>query len=503
MNRLVVPILACVLAFVLFAQTPGMIKGVVADESGAVIPGANVTATGPNGVVKQTTAAADGTYALNGLAAGLWTVQASSPGLTQFQPLKVNLNGGVQTANLQLNVVAEKQEVTVQEQANNVVTTDPSSNASSLVLKGEDLDSLSDDPDDLQQDLEALAGPSAGPDGGQIYIDGFTGGRLPPKESIREIRINQNPFSSEFDKLGYGRIEILTKPGTDKFHGQVFLNDSNGIFNSRNPFLTSPTMPDFNTRQYGGNVSGPLSGKASFFLDFDRREIDDNGIVNALILDPNTLNPLHDSTFAPASQRRTTLSPRVDYQLNSNNTLMARYTYTQNDRTGVGIGDFSLPSRGYSTSIAEHTVQLTETAVLNSKFINETRFQWMRDTVNEYGNNNPVINVLSSFVEGGAGIGPSYNLTNHWELQNYTSYASGVHSMKFGVRVRAVDLTDVAQNNFGGTFTFSGTPQDPNSLDVYRQTLLGLQAGQTLAQLQALGYGPSQFSINAGNPPAP
>ena len=70
--------------------------------------------------------------------------------------------------------------------------------------------------------MEALAGPAAGPNGGQIYVDGFTAGdsALPSKEAIREIRINQNPFSPEFDTIGYGRIEILTKPGTDKFQGR-------------------------------------------------------------------------------------------------------------------------------------------------------------------------------------------------------------------------------------------------------------------------------------------
>ena len=93
-----------------------------------------------------------------------------------------------------------------------------------VVLRGDDLDALSDDPDDLLSDLQALAGPSAGPNGGSIFIDGFSGGELPPKESIREIRINQNPFSPEYDKLGYGRIEIFTKPGTDKYHGTVNYN---------------------------------------------------------------------------------------------------------------------------------------------------------------------------------------------------------------------------------------------------------------------------------------
>ena len=92
---------------------------------------------------------------------------------------------------------------------------------SAIVLKGEDLEALPDDPDDLSDALQALAGPGAGPNGGQIYIDGFSGGQLPPKETIREIRINQNPFSAEFDRLGFGRIEILTKPGTDKLRGSM------------------------------------------------------------------------------------------------------------------------------------------------------------------------------------------------------------------------------------------------------------------------------------------
>ena len=84
--------------------------------------------------------------------------------------------------------------------------------------------------------MTALAGPSAGPNGGQIYIDGFTGGQLPPKSAIREIRINQNPFSAEFDRIGYGRIEILTKPGTDTLHGRFFGQGNDNVFNTGNPF---------------------------------------------------------------------------------------------------------------------------------------------------------------------------------------------------------------------------------------------------------------------------
>src|SRR5690606_41346456 len=114
------------------------------------------------------------------------------------------------------------------------ISTDPNSNLSATVLSEKELDALPDDPDQLEQALQALAGPAAGPNGGQIYIDGFTGGQMPPKESIREIRINQNPFSAEYDRLGFGRIEIVTRPGTDSWRGSFFGNFNDCRPNCRN-----------------------------------------------------------------------------------------------------------------------------------------------------------------------------------------------------------------------------------------------------------------------------
>ena len=151
-------------------------------------------------------------------------------------------------------------------------------NASAIVLKGKDLDALSDDPDELSNELTALAGPSAGPNGGQIYIDGFTGGQLPPKSAIREIRINQNPFSAEFDQLGYGRIEILTKPGTDKLHGQFFVQGNDDVFNTGNPSPTS--SPSYHSIQFNGTVNGSLSKWASFFISVEQRNNQNDSIYS-------------------------------------------------------------------------------------------------------------------------------------------------------------------------------------------------------------------------------
>ncbi len=282
----------------------GVVTGTVKDSTGAVIPNVTVTLTSDSGATQTTQTKTDGTYLFRGVKPGTYTVSTSYKGLAQASVVAISVSAG-QTArgDVSMKPAEVTQEITVEEHPN-TVSVDPTQNADALVIKGADLEALPDDPDDLQQDLQALAGPSAGPNGGEIYIDGFSSGRLPPKESIREIRINQNPFSSEYDKLGFGRIEIFTKPGSDKFHGTGFYDISDGIWNSRNPFLNSNPYPGFKQQTYGGNVSGPLSKNASFFLDVERRQIDDNAILNAIILDPTTFTQVNDRLGFPVAQAR-------------------------------------------------------------------------------------------------------------------------------------------------------------------------------------------------------
>ena len=223
--------IAFLLSQALFAQTASL-RGQVIDESGAVVPRAKVTINGPSGSVKTTEADNNGSYTFAGVAPGEYTVQASAPELAQVQPVKVTLRTGSQSLNLLLKVASISERLTVQDTAGQALSTDSSSNAGAIVLRGADLEALSDDPDDLAADLSALAGPSAGPNGGSIFVDGFSGGQLPPKESIREIRINQNPFSPEYDKLGYGKIEIFTKPGSDKYRGTAQWNFAHDFWNT-------------------------------------------------------------------------------------------------------------------------------------------------------------------------------------------------------------------------------------------------------------------------------
>src|SRR5262245_62023580 len=496
------------------------LRGQVTDQNGAVIPKARVTLDGPSGLVKTTATDDRGGYSFAELPPGDYSVTASAPNLALLEPAKVSLKSGVQTLNLQLSVVITEQKVNVQENTAPAVTIDSSNNASAVTLRGDDLKSLGDSAEDLQADLLALAGPSAGPGGGAIFIDGLSGGQLPSKESIREIRINQNPFSPEYDKLGLGRIEVFTKPGTDNFRGTVFYNFAHHFWNSRNPYAREKAP--FLLQEYGGNLSGPLNKRSSFFLDVRRDEVDNGSIINAITLDPQTLgvvNPFTDTPKTP--QRRISVNPRVDYQLNDRNTLTLRYVYQHSDVREAGLGGFNLASRGYHVLGDVQTVQLTETAVLSASVINETRFQFFHANPETIANTlAPAIQVLGSFNGGGAQVGHSFNRQNNYEFQNYTSVARRLHYWKFGVRLRGENVDSASPQNFGGTFTFGGGDApilDANnqprlgasgqalfssitSIERYRRTLLFQRLGFTPSRILELGGGATQFSVNAGNP---
>src|SRR6266403_1115874 len=330
----------------------GAIRGQVTDPSGAALVGATVLLTTPSGASMDTTTNKEGMYEFKNLAPGTYEIKAVAAGFALFDKKDVALAAGQSLRlDISLNLEVEKEKVEVNSSTTQVDVS-PQNNANSITLQGKDLEALSDDPDELSSELQALAGPSAGPNGGQIYIDGFTGGQLPPKASIREIRINQNPFSSEYDKLGYGRVEILTKPGTDQFHGQLSLMGNTAGFNSRNPFETIPagtSPPGYHSTQFSGNVGGPLvSKKVSLFFSMERRNIDELSVVSAQIVDPTTFGivPFSDAVNNP--RVRTELSPRIDYQLSTNNTLTARYQFERENETNNGIGQFNLPSLAFN-----------------------------------------------------------------------------------------------------------------------------------------------------------
>ena len=256
-------------------------------------------------------------------------------------------------------------------------------------------------------------------------------------------------------------------------------------------------------------LGGPISKRASFNVTFTREWVDNGNVINGVVLDPQTLAVTpYDNTFV-SSLHRTGITPRVDYQLSTNHTLSVRYVFNRDAVDNAGVGGFNLATRGYHNDARSQTLQVTETAVINTSTINETRFQYFRpDTLAESNTAGYALQVLGSFNGGGNPIGRSTTIQNNYEFQNYTSILRAKHSWKLGLRLRGTTESNQSPQNFAGTFTFSGVvaPQlDANnkvvvdgsgqpvllnitSIESYRRTLLFQQQGLSPTQIRVLGW---------------
>jgi len=483
----------------------GGLTGFVTDPSGAGIPKASVRLTTAIGASYDAATNKEGIYEFKDLPAGVYTLKAAAKGFALFTKDNVQIIAKQQVqVNISLVIQVEEEKVEVTDETTKV-DVNPSNNAGTVVMKGKDLEALSDDPDELQSELEALAGPSAGPNGGQIYIDGFTGGQLPPKASIREIRINQNPFSSEYDKLGYGRIEILTKPGTDQLHGQFMVMGNTAAFNSRNPFAGGGEIPSYDSEHYEGNLGGSLSKRISFFTNVERRNLNDLSVVNTPFVDPATLQVSNVAGAFPNPRTRTELSQRFDFQLTPNNTLITRYQYWRNNEVGDGIGSFNLPEAGYNALSTEHTFQMTDTQVLGPRTINEIRFQYIHQEQDQNPlNTTPTISVNGAFTAGGSSGGTSLDTQNRYELQNITYFNVGKHALKYGGRLRATTDDYLSNAQFNGVYVFGSRPNPGATVPCAMLTppatnqLTGLQAYQITLNCQAQNIPMSAIVANGG-----
>lgn len=485
----------------LAAEQPGTIKGQVFDSLGAVVSGADVLAIDIAAQEKSTTTNQKGEFVLEGLKAGVYTLRVSAPKFGLYEKTAVEVRAGKEESlAIGLAIESIKEEVIVSE--NGPFSAD--SPFSVTVLSEKDLEALPDDPEQFKAALRAIAGPGVDFDDedeedGGITVDGFSGGKIPSKRSIREVRINRSNYSAEYDRAGSGGIEILTRPGAGNFNASAFFNFNDYRLNSRSPFAANRTPSQ--TKNYGGSFSGPLQkGKSSFFLDVGRNQSDVSRVVNASVLDSsfNTV-PFNQDVSVPTSGFN--ISARIDYQINKNHNLMGRYNFAINRSENQGVSELSLPSRAFQSSNSSQDIRLAESFIINSKIVNETRFGYNINRREQDGDNSiPTINVSGAFMGGGSQIGLNFAEIRRWELQNYTTASLGKnneHSVKFGIRIKSVSIEDRSESNFGGIFTFAGV-RDPltgallySSIEQYRQKVLGNSDPR---------FNPSQFSITSGDP---
>ena len=474
------------------------------------MPGAKIMITTTSGEdVASAVSDASGSFLIRGLKPGDYKIRATFSGFVPFQSGIFTLAANqVKRIDIVMAIEVAQQSISVSDEVAEV-NVEAGGNTSAVVLKGEDLQALADDPDELASELSALAGPAAGPNGGEIFIDGFSGGELPPKSAILQIRVNQNPFSAEFDRLGYGRIEILTKPGTEKLHGQALLQGNDKSFNTGNPFTAN--IPEYHSYQFSGSLSGAISRSASFFLSVDSR---DQQNVNAWVIPdavlPNSAGVYVDNNNYAVSllspHIRDNASLRFDWQM-SKTTMTARYGFWyENEKGNLDSGPGTLTSGSTHESNSDHTVQLSSTTIFNDHFINESRFQFERHDENHYPDSTErTVSVAGDFVGGGFTGQTSQDHRVALEFQNLSTLSHGIHAIEFGMRIRDNRDANKSNANFNGRFDFSPTTIGQtkySATQVYEQFANGLASGESFNSLVQQGFGPSSASYAAGNPSA-
>ena len=468
--------------------TTAAITGTVADPTGAVVPHATVRAIRQGTPAREVTADDVGHYSLASLAPGTYDIEAQAPGFETARKSGVKVDAGtVLRLPLTLAIQGDQQQVVVTDSAQDA---SPDKNSDAVVIKGDDLRALSDDPDELQTQLQAIAGSDADT-GTQFYIDGFSGGRLPPKSAIKEIRINQNPYSAQYDQLGFGRIEITTKPGADKLHGDYWMQGNDSPWNAPNPFVT--TQPPYYMYQYDGDLNGPIRKVASYFASIYGQKGVNDAIINAVVLDPS-LNPVPFTQAITSPASTLEMETRVDREWGKVQTLSLRYQLSRTTATNAGVGQFELASQGYNSSNTEQVLQFSDSQAYGAKFLNETRFQYIRDRNNQMPQSlAPTLAVQGAFTGGGNNIGINRDSQDHYEFQDYLHISAGPHDLNVGRRLRAIRDSNYSTANFNGQFTFA-------SLAAYQLTVQGMANGLSPSAIRAAGGGASLFSQTQGKP---
>jgi carboxypeptidase family protein len=487
------------------------LRGKVVDERGDAIPGAEIKMVGKDG--KERTAKSDalGDFSIPRVPPGSYTLSSSYKG---FQTYTISDLQAPYSGVLSVQMAIAAVEVVTDVSANNsTVSTDPDQNMNATVLGEEFIKTLPDNEDELREYLNALAGGGANGEGAQIMIDGFSGGRLPPKEAIMQININRNPFSAEFSNAGFDRIEIITKPGNGSWRGGGSFNVRNSALDARNTFARE--KPDLSIHRYSFNFSGPIIKKKwDFFANVDRRDLDGSGTVRAQTLDDPDF-----TANVSAPSHGTSAFIRSGYLLNNTNTLTGTYNFSRSESlnrefnpgggggggggfggggggfggSGGGFGgggggggqgsNYTLPERGSNSENTSHSLRFSVTSIINTRLINEARFRWEGERRSISAKTEGVaINVLDAFEGGGATCCPNNTRQNNFELQNYLTYTHKKHTIKGGIQAEEEFNDDVTGSNFNGTYTFS-------SLDLYRRVLAGEP-----------GLSATQFTLNRGDP---
>jgi hypothetical protein len=432
------------------AQRPqgASLRVVVKDPSGAVIPGAMVQVKGAeerNAAIDAGELVSDGggVATVTDLVPGRYVVQVSFPGFETLVLRDVRVRAGENRKDAVLAIQKLDEAVSVGRDPATVAS-DPKNDRFNTVLSKDQIDALPDDPDEMERVLKEMAGPGA-----TIRVDGFRGGKLPPKSQIRSIRFSRDMYAAENHAAGMVFVDIVTQPGLGPLRGSMDFLFRDDSLNARNAYVGEKGPEQ--TQQYTFNLSGTLrKEKMSFSLSAAGTSLYDSANVNA---------QLPDGSRAAAPVRRPgdriNFNGRLDTALSRAHTLRANLQSNGNTTDNLGVGGFDLPSRGYSRTTSDTFLRLSESGPWSRNLFAETRLQIRRQDSSAVASlEGATDRVLDTFTAGGAQVAGGRE-TSEVELATNIDWAKGRHSIRFGGLLEGGWYESDNRTNYIGTFTFT------------------------------------------------
>jgi len=423
-------------------QSSASLEVIVKDPTGALISKAQVQLSKNGKPQSLSSTNQRGEARFNKLTTGRYQLHIAAAGFKALDLDDVELASGPQRREVSLEIDVIKVDVDVAEEAQ-VRNTNPNGPAFSNVLTAEQIAQLPDDPDEFENAINQLAGPGA-----QIRVNGFRGGKLPPKSQIREIRFRMNPYAPENHDAGFGLVDITTKPGVNSWHGSFNFGFRDESLNGRQVF--APFRGPEQQRRFGLSMDGPIwKNRTSLFLNADGSLFFDARPILATL--PS--GTLSDLAYRPS--RRLNLDARLEHALTKTHTSRFQFQRNASALDNLGVGDFDLPARGYSQDQTEYIARLGDSGVFGKKFFNEMRLQarWLQTEARSVSLGQTIL-VPGSFNDGSAQRSGGRRQLE-FELADNVDYAHEKHGLRFGGQLETGGYRSSDRTNAFGTFQFA------------------------------------------------
>jgi hypothetical protein len=425
------------------AQDTGspMLTITVLDPTGALVVGARVQVSLDGGETLEAGTRENGAARIELPQPGRVAVRVESPGFetATLDDVRVRRMAS-RTVKLKLARVYETVDVRRDPRER---ASDPRSDIFATVLGTAEIQELPDDPDEMERVLREMAGPGA-----VMRVNGFRGGRLPPKDQIAQIRFHRNMFAADTHEPGFLSVDIITKPGLENWRGSTGVAFRDASMSARNAF--APERGDERHGRGSFTVSGPLWRKhTSIALTVDGTSAYDTQTVVAATL----AGAFSESVRRPNSGANG--SARLEHALTPAQQLRVEFQRNHAFTDNLGVGNFDLDSRAFRQDRDETILRGSVAGSLGKAMYNEARLSLRTRSISSASATHaPTVSVLNAFTSGGAQVDGTLGFTD-LEAADDLDISKGRHALRVGLQLLAGRYRTSEQRNTLGTFTFA------------------------------------------------